>query len=133
MKNETVAELMGRRIVLMDTISAISAVDVGSVIVCGSHGGAISGTFAQQHPPVLVFFNDAGGGKNQGGTAAIAMLDEAGIACAAIAHSSARIGDAADAWRNGRLSVVGKRAEAAGLRTNQVVQHAVEVFLSRIH
>ena len=126
MRNETVAEIAGRRVVLMDSISLIAAGDAGTVIVCGSHGGLISGAFAAMHPPHLVLFNDAGGGKCCAGTAAIAMLDAKGIACAAISHDSARIGDADDAWRHGRLSAVGEAAARLGLTPGQSVQEAVE-------
>jgi hypothetical protein len=63
MRNETVAMLNGRPVVVMDSISLITPADAGAMIICGSHGGAISGAFAAMHPPALVVFNDAGGGK----------------------------------------------------------------------
>lgn len=129
MRNETVATVAGLRVVLMDTISAITAGDAGAVIVCGSHGGTISGAFASKHPPALVFFNDAGGGKAEGGRAAAGLLDAAGIACATVAHDSARIGDAEDAWRSGIVSAVGETARARGVSTGQSVQDAVAVFV----
>lgn len=126
MRNEAVAEIAGRRVVLMDSISLISESDAGAVIISGSHGGEISGAFAALYPPTLVIFNDAGGGKANAGRAAIAMLHEKGIACATVSHSTARIGDAEDAWLNGTISAVGRRAEEAGLKTGIGVKQAVE-------
>jgi hypothetical protein len=128
MRNEAIAEIRGRRIVLMDSISLIGPHDAGSVIVCGSHGGAISGAFAARHPPALVIFNDAGVGKNQAGIAALRALDDAGIAAAATAHGTARIGDAADAWENGVISDCNRAAARAGLRVGQAIRDAVERF-----
>ena len=128
MRNEAIAEIAGHRVVLMDSISLIGEGDAGAVVISGSHGGAISGAFAALHPPRLVIFNDAGGGKAGAGRAAIAMLDEKGVACATVSHATARIGDAEDAWLNGRLSAVGRSAAEAGLRAGLSVRQAVEVL-----
>ena len=46
----------------------------------------------------LYAFNDAGIGKDGAGIAALAMLDAAGQPAVAVAHTSARIGEAADTW-----------------------------------
>jgi hypothetical protein len=124
MRNETVTSLHGRRVVLMDSISLIGPEDADSIIICGSHGGLISGAFASMHPPRLVVFNDAGGGKSNAGYASLAMLDGKGIASAAASHNSARIGDAEDSWLNGVLSAVGDATHALGLRPGQSVKDA---------
>lgn len=127
MRNETIAHIGTRPVILMDSISLIGPGDKGAVIVCGSHGGLISGAFAALHPPHLVIFNDAGGGKFGAGRAAIAMLDAKGIACATVSHNSARIGDAEDAWINGVMSAAGKCAERLGVMQGQSVREAVRV------
>lgn len=127
MRNETVTEIGGRRVILMDSISLIAPADKGAIIICGSHGGAISGAFATLHPPYLVVFNDAGGGKAGAGRAAIAMLDAKGIACATVSHNTARIGDAEDAWLNGVLSAAGASAQKIGVKSGHSVKQAVEV------
>ncbi|MFW6076492.1 MAG: hypothetical protein ACOC71_01960 [Hyphomicrobiales bacterium] len=128
MRNETVGDAGGRRVILMDSISLIAESDAGAVIISGSHGGTISGAFAALHPPALVIFNDAGGGKANAGRAAIAYLNERGIACATASHLTARIGDAEDAWRHGTLSDVGELARRDGLAAGQTVADAVERF-----
>lgn len=126
MRNEAVAHVGGRRVVLMDSISLISEADAGAVIICGSHGGAISGAFASLYPPGLVIFNDAGGGKADAGRAAIVMLDAMGVPCATVSHTTARIGDAEDAWLNGTLSAAGTAAKAVGIQAGQSVRDAVQ-------
>ena len=92
MRNETVAVVNGRPVVAMDSISLIGPENEGAIIVCGSHGAAISGAFAAKHPPALVVFNDAGGGRNDAGFTSLADLEREGIAAAAVSHDSARIG-----------------------------------------
>jgi hypothetical protein len=110
----------------MDSISLIGPKDAGSIIVCGSHGGLISGAFASAYQPWLVVFNDAGGGKSGAGRASLAMLDAKGIASATVSHDSARIGDAEDSWFNGVLSAVGEAARVLGLRPGQSVKDAAQ-------
>ena len=66
------------------------------------------------HPPALVVFNDAGGGKNAAGVASLAELEREGIAAAAVSHESARIGDALDAWENGVVSRANGPAAGGG-------------------
>jgi hypothetical protein len=128
MRNDVVRTLNGRRIIAMDSISLISSRDAGAIIVCGSHGGAISGAFAAMHPPALVVFNDAGGGKNGAGVACLADLERKGIAAAAVAHVSARIGDALDAWENGVISEANAPAREGGVRPGRLLREAVQNF-----
>lgn len=129
MRNETLTRLGPYRVVLMDSISMIAPSDAGTIIVCGSHGGLISGAFAAKHPPALVFFNDAGVGKREAGIAALEMLQQNGVAAAAVAHSSARIGDARDAWECGAVSRCNAMAQQLGLQPRQSVQDATRMLV----
>ena len=133
MRNETVATLNGRPVVAMDSISLIAAKDAGAIIVCGSHGGAISGAFAAMHPPALVVFNDAGGGKRDAGVASLAALEREGIAAAAVSHDSARIGDALETFESGVISAVNERAKAAGFAFGRPLREAIRDVLGRAH
>jgi hypothetical protein len=128
MRNETVAQVGPFRVILMDSISLIGPHDVGAVIVCGSHGGAISGAFARKHPPALVLFNDAGVGKRRAGIASLEVLQRSGIPAAAISYVSARIGDATDAWDNGAVSFCNDLARKLGLSPGASIQAAVATF-----
>lgn len=104
------------RVVVMDSITKLTADDEGAVIVSASHGGASSGEFALAVPLKAVFFNDAGFGKDDAGAVALAMLDDRATAAGVVAHTSARIGDSRDAWENGVISRVNRAAAAMGLR-----------------
>src|SRR3954468_23888318 len=128
MRNETVAQVGRFRVILMDSISLIGPDDLGAVIVCGSHGGAISGAFARKHPPALVLFNDAGVGKRRAGIASLEVLQRSGIPAAAISHVSARIGDAMDAWDNGAVSFCNDLARKLGVSPGAPTQAAVARF-----
>ena len=128
MRNETIANINGRSVIAMDSISLITPADGSGIVISGSHGGAISGAFAVKHPIALVFFNDAGVGKNKAGIASLIMLEEAGVAAAAVSHASAKIGDALDAWFNGIVSHRNGPAAAAGIVVGQPVREAVERF-----
>jgi putative copper export protein len=112
-------------VVLMDSITKVTPEDVGAVVVSGSHGGTSSGEFALAVPLKLVVLNDAGVGKDQAGIAALAMLQAQGVACATVAHHSARIGDAQDSWEHGVLSHLNASAQALGLQTGEPLQAAL--------
>ena len=112
-------------VLLMDSITKVSPQDAGAVVVSGSHGGTSSGEFALAVPLKLVVLNDAGVGKDQAGIAALAMLQARGVACATVAHDSARIGDAQDSWGHGVLSHLNAAAQALGLRGGEPLQTAL--------
>jgi len=113
------------RVVLMDSITKVTADDNGAFVVSASHGGASSGEFAVQIPLAAVVFNDAGVGKDAAGVVALEMLEQRGIPAATVAHTSARIGDARDTWDNGIISHANNRAIAVGLRPGSKLQEAL--------
>jgi hypothetical protein len=110
---------------LMDSITQVVAADAGAVVVSGSHGGRSSGHYALAVPLKLAVFNDAGGGKEGAGIAALAMLQARGAAAVAVGHDSARIGEAEDAWAHGVISHLNEAAAALGLARGERLQDAV--------
>ncbi len=113
------------RIVLVDTITKVGPEDAGARVVAASHGGSSSAEFALAVPLAAVFFNDAGVGKDEAGIAALAFLQQRGIAAGAVSHTSARIGDAADMWENGVISYVNAAAAALGYSPGGKLQDAL--------
>jgi hypothetical protein len=113
-------------IVLSDTVTALDDGDAGLLAVTGSHGGTSSAAFALAAPCRLVVFNDAGVGKDAAGIAALALLQSAGRAAATVAHTSARIGDALDAYEHGVVSHVNAAAAALGLAPGQRLHAALD-------
>jgi hypothetical protein len=114
-----VASGSGGRVIVMDSITKVTQQDSGTVVVSASHGGASSGEFALEVPLAAAFFNDAGVGKDNAGIAALAMLQERGVAAGTVSHTSARIGDAQDAWQHGVISHVNESAGALGMAPGQ--------------
>ncbi len=125
MLKETVTQINGLRVVLMDSISSIGPDDEGQIVVSASHGGVSSGQFATSRRLGACFFNDAGVGKEDAGIAALGMLEDLEVAGATLSHESARIGDARDHWEHGIVSHVNAAAARAGLRPGLPVQASV--------
>jgi hypothetical protein len=117
------------RVLLIDSITQLEDDDAGAIVVAGSHGGTSSGEFACALPLAAVFFNDAGVGKDDAGIAALAMLQQRGVPAGAVAHTSARIGDALDAWACGVISQLNDAARARGLRAGEPLQAALQAWL----
>ena len=131
MLKATVVDTPKGRVVIMDSITKVTPDDAGQHVVSASHGGASSGEFALEVPLGSVFFNDAGVGKDNAGIAALDMLQKRGVAAAAVAHTSGRIGDSMDMWENGVLSHVNAVGKAAGLAPGARVRTVLTQLVSR--
>ncbi len=124
-KKERVGRVEGRAVIVMDSISYIGAEERGTIVISGSHGGTAAARYALAHPPFLAVFSDAGVGKENAGVIALEMLDDVGVAAAAVSHASARIGDGMDTWTCGVITHVNGPARALGLQAGQSVQEAI--------
>jgi hypothetical protein len=115
---------------LLDSIAHISELHAKQVVISGSHGGRSAAEFvlSLKQKPSCVFFNDAGGGKDDAGKVALQMLQVHGIPCACYAHLSACIGDAQDGLDNGIVSGLNPQAQALGLNIGMTVKEAVIYF-----
>ena len=78
-----------------------------------------------------VVFNDAGVGKDNAGIVALDMLQARGVAGAAVAHTSGRIGDSRDMWDNGVISHVNAAARELGLASGGNLRAALTELISR--
>ena len=117
------------RVILMDSITKLTAEDKGAVVVSASHGGGSSGEFALEVPLAAVFFNDAGVGKDDAGIVALDMLQKRDTAAGTVSHTSARIGDAQDMWDNGVISHVNEAAKRRGLAPGQSLRQALTTLV----
>ena len=121
----------GGRVILTDSITKLTPEDAGAIVVSASHGGASSAEFALAVPLKLVFFNDAGVGKDNAGIVALEMLEARGVAAGTVAHTSARIGDSQDMWEAGVISHVNSTARQLGLEPGRLLRAALTELLSR--
>jgi hypothetical protein len=117
-----------RSLVVVDSITQAVGGAAGMVVVCGSHGGVSSGRFALEASPYAVVFNDAGGGRDAAGIAALALLQRAGIAACTVAHTSARIGDARSTLQDGTLTHCNARASALRARAGMACSEWVDLL-----
>jgi hypothetical protein len=129
---EVVAQINGRKIMVMDSISVVTPEDTGAVVVSASHGGVSSAEFALQYPLAAVFFNDAGFGKDEAGAAALSLLEDVGVSAATISYMTARIGDCRDTWANGVVSRANGQATRRGVAPGQTVRDAAERLAASI-
>jgi len=120
---------------VVDSITELRPVDAGCIAVSGSHGGMSSARYALAARPVLSVFNDAGVGRDNAGIAALGFLQMHGLAACAVAHHSARIGEAASTLDEGVVSHANAAAAALGVQPGQPLHVAVAslqlLFISR--
>jgi hypothetical protein len=116
---------------LVDSITEAPTGSNGAVIVCGSHGGVSSGRYALLAGGDAVVFNDAGVGKDNAGIAALAMLQDAGIAAGTVAHTSACIGSARSTLEGGQISHLNGLAGEMGGRIGMTCRAWVKLLLRR--
>ena len=103
-------------IVCVDSATLLLPEDRGKVVATGSHGARNSGTTTAPMRPRLIFFNDAGPGIDRGGVLGLDFLEREGVAAAAVAAASARIGDGRSTLQDGTISAVNQTAYRLGAR-----------------
>ena len=115
-------------VVLADSASLVEPGDRGALIVTGSHGGLVGGCPARalKAPARLAAFNDAGMAPEATGAARLPALEGRGIAAVTVAHTSARIGEAASTLATGRISAANAPARAMGAREGEPLRRLLE-------
>lgn len=108
--------LGGAPLRVLDSITEAVGGPPGQVVVSGSHGGLSAGRFAIEAQVRFVVFNDAGVGLDGAGIAALPLLQARGIAACTVAHTTARIGEAASTLATGVVSHANAAALALGVR-----------------
>ena len=111
---------------LLDSIALIDSSHAGTIVVTGSHGGRSAAGFVVDvsKKPLAVFFNDAGGGKDDAGKVGLGMLQAIDVPAACYSHMSARIGDAQDGLDNGILTDMNELAKQVGIKKDMQVSEA---------
>jgi hypothetical protein len=113
-------------LVLLDSVTQVEFGHTGQLVVTGSHGGASVVPYARAVRAWMYVFNDAGVGKDGAGIAALGLLDADRIAAVAVAHTSARIGEALDTWQHGVVWHLNAAARALGLRTGAPLREQLD-------
>jgi hypothetical protein len=117
-------------LLLADSVTEAVAAEPGALLVTGSHGGASVVRYALAARPALVVFNDAGVGLDEAGIAALALLQAQGVAACAVAHSSARIGQARSSWETGVVSCANALARELGVVEGRGLREQLQRLMS---
>lgn len=113
-------------LVLLDSVTQVEFGHAGRLVATGSHGGASVVPYARAVRAWMYVFNDAGVGKDGAGIAALELLAADGIAAVAVAHTSARIGEALDSWQHGVVSHLNAAAAALGFTVDVPLREQVD-------
>lgn len=113
---------------LADTATRVPPEARAGVVICGSHGGIYAGYLVARAGARAVILNDAGVGLDAAGIGSLPMCDAIGMAAAAVAHTSARIGDASDMATRGLISHVNAAATAIGCRPGMPCREAAALL-----
>lgn len=120
-----------RRVIGIDSASLLRVEDADQIVVTGSHGGLVGGNPATLVMPNVhaAIYNDAGGCRDESGFTRLPVLDQRGIAAAAVSHETARIGDAMSSYTDGILSRVNGTAAKCGGTVGMPTTRFIELLL----
>jgi hypothetical protein len=99
------------------------------VVCIGANSARVFGESILEIMPRGAIGNDCGIGKNQSAIAGLPMLEQAGVAAAAVAAMSARIGDGMSTWRDGVISAVNAVAKSRGVTAGMTARQAARMML----
>lgn len=102
-------------VIMIDSINYLQPQHCGAVVLASSHGGLYSAYKAVTLGARAVVLNDAGGGLQQAGIAALAYGEKVGMPAATVSHMSARIGDVKDMHMRGIISHANGAAARLGV------------------
>lgn len=130
-RSETAVPGTNRVVVMVDSVALAGERDAGGIVLTGSHGGKPSDGYAAKVGMQLVLFNDAGFGAEYAGIAALPLLEQKGIAAAAVSAFTARIGDGRSTYADGIISAANARAVALGAVVGARAKDFVDAVAAR--
>ena len=102
----------------------------GAVVVGGSNATAYAAYFSAKAGVRAAIHHDCGIGRDEAGVSGLPWANQHGMAMAAVATDSARVGDAADMLKRGIISRANRLAATCGVENGQTVAQAVELLKS---
>lgn len=111
------------------SLSLVEGPRPGDVFCVGSHCGTVLVDYARAAHPKAVIANDAGGCKDDSGTAALVPLEAEGIGVAAVSAGSARIGDPLSTYQDGVISRCNALAARTGVKPGLPARTAARLLL----
>jgi hypothetical protein len=113
-------------VIVVPSVTKLPRESDGAVVVGGSHAAIYAAYLSVKSGARAAIQHDAGIGRDEAGVGGLPWAERHGMAMAAVATASARIGDGADMLRRGVISRANALAAACGVRPGQAVADAVE-------
>ncbi|HEU5323760.1 MAG TPA: hypothetical protein VFX28_23360 [Methylomirabilota bacterium] len=120
----------GRRVLVTDSLTACDATVTGHVVVGGSFAGSLALAFALERGARGVVAHEAGVGRDGAGISGLPLADRHGVAAAAVATLSARLGDGDSVLADGIVSHANATARALGVAPGMAVRAAARAMLA---
>ena len=117
-------------VIVIDGVTKLPPEANGGVVVGGSNATAYAAYFSAKGGARAAIHHDCGIGRDEAGVKGLPWADRRGMAMAAVAADSARVGDAADMLKRGIISRANKLATTCGVEKGQTVAQAVELLKS---
>jgi hypothetical protein len=119
---------MSVTVLIYDSVVKLPAAADGAVVIGGSHGATYAAYMSAKFGCRAAIHHDAGIGKDEAGIGGLAYADTLGMAMAAVATASARIGDGQDIYGRGVISRHNALAKACGVRAGMSCKEAAELL-----
>ena len=117
---------MSVAVLVFDSVTKLPPEADGAVVIGGSHGAVYAAHLSAMSGCRAAIHHDAGIGRNEAGISGLAYADKLGMAMAAVATASARIGDGADLQARGLISRANELAAKCGVVVGMAVKEAAE-------
>ena len=122
---KVVYEANGHAIICTDSIAFALPEDKGKNVLCtGGHTGRSAVPYLKSARPRGFICSDGGGGRDQSGIVGLTMVEQDGLAGAAVDVKTARMGDGLSTYHDGVISAVNKPAFKQGVRVGMAAVEA---------
>jgi hypothetical protein len=112
------------------SFSRVTRQHPNDVFCVASHGAKTMALYALRIRPKGLICNDGGRGLDDSGIEGLAVMQEHGLAAAAVSADSARIGDALSTYNDGVTSAANAIAGARGVKIGMRASEAARLMLS---
>ena len=117
-------------VLVVDGVSRLPPEANGAIVIGGSNAAIYATYFSAKAGARAAIHHDCGIGRDEAGITGLRWADEHGMAMAAVATDSARVGDGADMLHRGVISRANNIATMCGVEQGQTVRQAVELLRS---
>jgi hypothetical protein len=115
-------------VLVFDSVTKLPSEADGAVVLGGSHAAVYAAYMSARCGCRAAIHHDAGIGKDEAGVSGLAYANGLGMAMAAVATASARIGDGADLQARGIISRANRLAAACGVEPGMPARDAAQLL-----